>query len=569
MKLFYLVRVFPQGDGRARETPPIVEYERDTSEDGYARDASGNRLPVLYTDGAAAAARTLEYAPPDWCSEEDKACRIRESGKVQVRVWPSTVDDWQGRERARFTDGTYAPLPSDWPAPDAAHGTEEHFAHVSTEEPGKVSYTPDATKGMSDRQVRVRPGRYLEQFYSDVLTKEQIRKLATVFAGSYDTHKLKFAVTADAIEHVYTNGPSSCMSHSARSYKGNQHPVRAYAGPDLQVAYLEDANGRITARAVVWPAEHIYTRIYGDEDRLSTRLEGENYASGDLTGARLTKLRYHNTYCVPYVDGESYGQVRGDYIVIGESDRSGNGIVNLESTSGIGGNVETCHHCGNEVDEDDVCNVDGYTYCDDCAGEHTTYCEDDGEYHAIENCTQLHDGTYVSRHADTVTCSQTDETFLAADYDSIVELNDGTIVSRVWFDANGFTDDDGEHWASEADAIAAKAVADANDKRARAAPVSPDQTELPLGGAPSGGSFMAGDLVRVVNNTGWANEAALEIGRRWTVAASDRYGMVKLVGDGGEPGQERYWSAFRFALVYRPVTPALAAEYLAQMERVA
>ena len=166
--------------------------------------------------------------------------------KYQPRMI-SGDDNWRKRETARFFDETYRPLPWDsqywWRGsmPDL-----DHFAHVSLENGAMVAFTPDEEHGKADRQVRIKPGPYLERYFgSRILTGAQIRELVSEFSVRYEGLTFKLAKTPFEMKVIYVFGPNSCMSHGLDKYPHTRrrHPVEAYAGPDLAVAYLPATDG--------------------------------------------------------------------------------------------------------------------------------------------------------------------------------------------------------------------------------------------------------------------------------------------------------------------------------------
>lgn len=254
----------------------------------------------------------------------------------------------------------------------------EHFIHVSTDDNTKIAYTPNAEKGLRDIQVKMAIGRYLQKYYSDTLSNEDIKKWADRHREKCEEGTVYFAVTGDEIEEVYTNGPSSCMSKPADypefETKGI-HPSRSYAGPDTVVAYTK-RDGRINARAVchigITPPR--YSRIYGDSV-LASRLEEQGFVSGSLEGARLAKIPVPDRkdhYVICYLDGSAiYVNIEGDYIrVMKQSDFAGqrsSGAVYIENP----GSQATCACCGKQVSSINIVVVfSGESVCNTCRSAH-------------------------------------------------------------------------------------------------------------------------------------------------------------------------------------------------------
>jgi hypothetical protein len=278
-------------------------------------------------------------------------------------------DNWMVREDKRMGDGTYIKLPwMDEPwfrRPE----TDLHFAHVSKERDGMVAYTTDPAKGAQDVQARMKPGRYLERFYGDRLTHQQIYELAKVFVGLFEDNVLLLAHTREEIRTVYEEGPGSCMSHKARDFAcAPVHPSEVYAAGDLAVAYVR-RNGAITARALVWPEKKIASRVYGDETRLWSLLEAAGYRETTryFYGAKLLRIvsPNHTTYLVmPFVDGDYGVKDMGDHLVLG---RDGQSDMSTGPTNGVTGPVRALMNNNNmneRVDDDNDDN-DGVEY-DDC-----------------------------------------------------------------------------------------------------------------------------------------------------------------------------------------------------------
>lgn len=282
-------------------------------------------------------------------------------------------DAWIAREQARFAAGTYTPLPwinEPWHKPLL-------FGHPSIDKPAMLSYTPSADYGRADRQLRVRPGRFLEK-----IECPDVQHWCSVYSAAFEENELKFAETADDIEAVYTNGPSSCMSHPARTYDGHIHPVRVYAAGDITLAYIGSPEpGEVTARALVWRKKMVHNTIYGDAGRLLPLLAKAGFSPGNFSGARLLKIENMNGdgWIMPYLDGDSGLNYCGDHFEI-----MWGGDYWADTTNGlIEDHCDRCCSCERDVDADDAtCDDDGDYWCDQCWNEQHFYCEKCGEsYH--------------------------------------------------------------------------------------------------------------------------------------------------------------------------------------------
>lgn len=363
--------------------------------------------------------------------------------KHQPRLIASTVD-WRERERQRFLDGTYIPVP--WSNHAGGYpAIPDHFVHMSVEEPGKISFTEDSDKGAADRQTRMRPGRYLERFYggddgggwNNAVDKRQY--WTNECARLYDPCDVHFAKTQDDIVRVYLNGPRSCMSRPAKYYVDG-HPTRVYAAGDLEIAYLksQDDESRIVARCVCWPAKKVYSTIYGDSVRLEAGLEKLGFHEdngGELYGARLLAIECGNGYVVPYVDNYSQLAVRGEYLVISYGD------IDAQVTEGISGDINRCERCNDVMSDEDSYYVEdiGVSWCETCYCDHTFRCDGtDRIYSDHTESYTLEDGRvwcadYFERHG--ATCEATGAHI---DIDDSVTLSDGTVWSASHFERHGF-----------------------------------------------------------------------------------------------------------------------------------
>ena len=254
---------------------------------------------------------------------EEAAIAARNLSETTGEKWqPRRNDldlDWREREAKRFTDKTYTKLP--WYRRDFWKNSallNEHFAHVSVLKSGMVAFTESSTQGELNKKVMLRPGRYLTRYFTG-LDGKTVKELCYLFNATCETSNvLLFAETADDIEETYALGPESCMSNN--EYRDKQgwgdfrspfHPCRVYAAGDLQVAYMRDASGRITARSLVWPEKKTHSRIYGDTSKLSELLFMAGYRSKAPFGAKVLKIipdGYKESVVLPYIDrGQTSG----------------------------------------------------------------------------------------------------------------------------------------------------------------------------------------------------------------------------------------------------------------------
>lgn len=208
-----------------------------------------------------------------------------------VKFQPRPIHDitdltgWRDRERNRFKSGEYKPVV--WAKEPWWKDLPDHFAHVGIKDKTRIAFTPDSIKGEMDKQTAMLPGKYLKQFFGDVLTDEQIRDYAMQHNTQFEQNELFFARTPEEIQEVYKPYlGSSCFSGTTNA--------NLYGSGDFAVAYIKNTNGKITARCVVVPERKLYVRVYGDDARLATLLKkagfrNPGYGTDEYKGLRLLK----------------------------------------------------------------------------------------------------------------------------------------------------------------------------------------------------------------------------------------------------------------------------------------
>ena len=276
---------------------------------------------------------------------------------------------WLLREAYRFINGNYTPavlVSQLYRLADSNRDLENrvrslwwHFPHISLDEPSMVAYTPNPEYGVRDRQVRTKVGRYLQQFYGNLLTSEQIRSMAN------GTKQLDLEFESDiraGYMRAGRDGVTSCMTHSVSNYEtcGDYHPVDVYQTGDFKVALLNDGfSNEICARALVHESSRVFVRAYGREyNTLVDRLMDEGYSEQSHwdEGTRLLLIRDDdNNVVVPYMDGgiqsASIEWHDGKEWLVVDS----GGDVDLSTTSGVWYERETryCDACEDSVDAND------------------------------------------------------------------------------------------------------------------------------------------------------------------------------------------------------------------------
>lgn len=335
---------------------------------------------------------------------------------------------WKDRERQRFRQGDYTPTIWAREHEGFTHGElyKNHYVHVSLENPEMIAYTPDDKYGAADRQVAMKPGRYLKKYFPE-LGNDRIEELVHWFVSGelpnpLKDSKVEITNDPDKVQWVYENGPQSCMSGS----DWRLHPARVYATEDMGVAYALDPKNpeRVLARAVVCLKNKTYGRIYPTPEnyqndgwssanharlvmkKFSSMLEDADYTEDegeDFHGMKLRKEKLEDRtsgqhYIMPYIDGD-YGietEESWDYFRIATCDRDDSNAKNTGGSIRVNGSVRMveayeCPSCGEECeecDEDDtsisvVIEVsssgtavwDSDRWCPNCVEQNTFYCE--------------------------------------------------------------------------------------------------------------------------------------------------------------------------------------------------
>jgi hypothetical protein len=237
-----------------------------------------------------------------------------------------------------------------------------HYAHVSRIDPTKVAYIPDQRHGIDGRELRTKPGRYLNKYAPDDIDPAGIKYMTMEYQKKHtpSLYTLKWARTEDDIEHVYENGPSSCMvvDREDRYITSDIHPVRVYATPDVAVAYLENNKGRIKQRTVCNMLEKQFTTIYG-EGTLQEMLEAEGFKWGTLHGCRIKKIEdTFGKWLMPYMDNSiGVNDWDSQYWMATEDYEFG-----CETTSGyLDDDRTSCADCGDLHDADNMTWVNAYS----------------------------------------------------------------------------------------------------------------------------------------------------------------------------------------------------------------
>ena len=357
---------------------------------------------ILYASGeeAAAAAAAFSDATGNKCQPRlfklDENWQKREQLKLLNRVneplpWDAFAlegyAEWyQADYPARFRPITLYPVYSsqlrhNWFYYSRKPEAKYNFPHVSKIRKGNIAFTESADRGQRNIQTSIKPGRYFERFYND-LGRGELRRIANDFVMRYGETKLLFASTKEDLAMVFAHdfGPNSCMTYELDDYVTGFSPVRAYAGSDLQVAYIAvcDDEGKpysVSARCVVWPEKKRYGRIYGEDQKIVPLLKAHGFTSGRFAGAKLPKIEFEpGEYVMPYLDGDCDVIDKGDHWVIA---REGDGDYKALSTNGVIETEKQCCRCGEMRDNRNWTRVynTGERWCQSCIENHTYECQ--------------------------------------------------------------------------------------------------------------------------------------------------------------------------------------------------
>ena len=338
--------------------------------------------------------------------------------KHQVRRMASN-EDWRKRELDKFANGEY-----DIPFWLLRYGEtllqygyngHDHFVHVSKLDPSKIAYTQDADKGERNIQTQIKVGSYIQQYTQD-MPMLIVREIALEHSKHYAPNEVQFAISADDIVEVYSNGPNSCMGGTDTSgrvssgkkdasffhymSKASCHPVSVFGNSDISLAYIKDED-RITARCLVWSDKKLYGRAYGDDERITSALVALGYTTGNFNGAKIKHIICENNseIILPYLDHIQNVEIIDDeWLMI-----SRNGSIVGDQTTGLANNYQQeCENCEENCSETtEVYTEQRYTqsWCQSCRDESAFYCTGLQEYVDNDEHVSIDGDSYASWYA--------------------------------------------------------------------------------------------------------------------------------------------------------------------------
>lgn len=385
--------------------------------------------------------------------------------------------NWREREANRFLDKTYTKVPfyrrDFWKNSPLLN---EHFAHVSTLKSGMIAFTESDEQGQINKKVTLRPGRYLTRYFS-LLSDSEVKECCALFNNKHDIPgELLFAETADDIEETYVLGPDSCMSNEQyrerqgwNHFQSSFHPTRVYASGDLQVAYIRNDKGWITARSLIYPAKKTHSRVYGNSPKLSELLFQAGYRFRPPFDAKVLKVIENGMAVLPYIDrGNSSGggslliqEIPGDdkYLRIVETPTEAyyeasqlSGLCRKNELHRRRSRMEPddeptyiCSHCNNEIENGEYREVviratTNRLWCEECVDSEAFFCSGYEQYYSNEHNIPIENANgdyYCQRYYDQYcfTCAVNDT--VHHNDDGIV-MDNGDRWCRDAFDEQGF-----------------------------------------------------------------------------------------------------------------------------------
>jgi hypothetical protein len=340
-----------------------------------------------------------------------EAGQSKQSGEVLTFLAnEDEINAWRDREYTRIESGQYVGVPF-FDGMRLVDEYRDHYVHLAITKPGMLAYTKTIQHGIEDRQTIIRPGKYLQTYYSQLSPSVIAQYAGLVTAESVQLH---FARTPDEIETAYTASHGSCM-YTGKAHLRDlpQQPVRAYGDSDLAVAYTGPIDN-VTARCIVWPERFIYNRPYGHTSLIEALLQSAGYKQGRIEDARIRAIKYRRgSWIVPYVDGVSRGTLSdcGKYIVLDDT-----GPIDCHNTSGIA-NENVCSNCNEACGDDSLCEdcQENTFSCEDCGNR---FNNDDSNY--VEDCGDYCNRCYSRRFTSCEACGNT----IAQDDSHTVDGND-------------------------------------------------------------------------------------------------------------------------------------------------
>lgn len=328
--------------------PPLrrTPNGRFATKEGFDNSASHYRL-VEVEKGDTAFVPGVQFAEAR-AAQEYAANDPALKGKVRLWRYITVRDEVQAqdRERGRFNAGIYQQLPEEiWEA-FLEHDVAvpwNYFLHWATNPEraaqGWVAYSPTREALVDDKQTTLPFSKFLAK-EAPHLAPHIISELQQRLVAERRPTTLHFTRDAGKVRDAYidrehcseSSEHASCMRYPPEEFNlpSDMHPCDAYVGPNstLSLAYTEDKEGDIRARAVVSEKAKQFVRVYGykesDRTDILNKLRQAGYSrTKSFEGERLHLYPFPDTNCaddddsceqdsedrqyvvVPYLDGEA------------------------------------------------------------------------------------------------------------------------------------------------------------------------------------------------------------------------------------------------------------------------
>ena len=370
---------------------------------------------------------------------------------------------------------------------------------------GYISIYQNSDKYIADLHTPMKPGKAMSTIAPE-LDNKAVDMLVTKFLDAFAQREytVKTSSKHDDFRKVYTGKmvgtqninttgtykslAASCMRYTFDDNDGPMnlpiHPTEVYGSGDFNIIWVEDANGYIGGRVVVYmkhesgkpQPSYIYGACQQALDMLKDHLDSIDACDiydSDWTGAKLSAVKDYDTqaYIGPYLDLEpraldvcrlpdgtkdSQGNTNTkEYLVIGcGGELDGNGYCGVYSDE-----TNRCYNCEENVHEDDTrySEYTGETYCDCCFQDDHFYCDWSDEYYHNDQhiCVWYTTSEGAKRYHDVAECCD-GYTFCERegeywDSDEVIYVeSEGSYISPPMFEENYFVSDwDGEVYHNE------------------------------------------------------------------------------------------------------------------------
>lgn len=360
-----------------------------------------------------------------------------------------------------------------------------HQCHQSEKDPTMVAYNQNLDKLARNIQTAIKPGRYLQQFFGDVLSQDQIKYWAerqgTTAESRYTLHVLnnnEWQGDKVGLQKVWKEMYSRCLVDYSCMRGFSAPRVYGLPGNHLGLAVwtrkgdpnpFENEDTPVYGRAIVRFDEIGFNRVFPfanhdaemHESALQTWLKSAGFPhTGTLEDIYIDYQESDSSVVCPYIDGDAQ-YVEVDYAFGQDVLRIGHSGHEACNTSGKISLGTTCAECGGRFDDDDLYYIDSEDIhiCSSCFGEEfveanngrgvrtirrgdAIYCESDGEYYT-ENGADYH-GVIAVDYGPS-----------RGDYyhnDDLVDTSRGTMLREEAVELDE-CDPEGNDWACEDDTI--------------------------------------------------------------------------------------------------------------------